>query len=72
MLQLRELRIAPARRREGLGAAFLSWLLKTYPGMSVHVPVLAPNRTGSAFCAAEARRNPALCVEVVESTQPLS
>jgi hypothetical protein len=71
MLQLRELRIAPARRREGLGAAFLCWLLKTYPGMPVHVQVLAPNRTGRAFWAAEARRHPALCVEVVESTPPL-
>lgn len=71
MLQLRELRIAPARRREGLGAAFLSWLLATYPGMPVHVQVLAPNRTGRAFWTAEARRHPALHVEVVESAPPL-
>ena len=71
ILRLRELRIAPSRRREGLGAAFLSWLLTTYRGMPVHVQVLSPNRTGRAFWAAEARRHPALHVEVVESAPPL-
>ena len=72
MLRLRELRIAPARRREGLGAAFLSWLLAAYPGMPVHVQVLAPNQAGRAFWKAEAMRHSALRVEVVESTPPLS
>lgn len=71
-LRLRELRIAPARRREGLGAAFLSWLLAAYPGRPVNVQVLAPNKTGRAFWSAEAKRHPALRVEVVESTPPLS
>jgi len=71
-LRLRELRIAPAQRREGLGAAFLSWLLAAYPGMPVHVQVLAPNQAGRAFWKAEAMRHPALRVEVVESTPPLS
>ena len=71
-LRLRELRIAPARRREGLGAAFLRWLLAAYPGRPVNVQVLAPNKTGRAFWSTEAKRHPALRVEVVESTQPLS
>ena len=71
-LRLRELRIAPARRREGLGAAFLSWLLAAYPGSPVNVQVLAPNQTGRAFWSAGAKRHPALRVEVVESTPPLS
>jgi hypothetical protein len=71
-LRLRELRIAPARRREGLGAAFLRWLLAAYPGRPVNVQVLAPNKTGRAFWSAEAKRHPALRVEVVESTPPLS
>lgn len=71
-LRLRELRIAPAQRREGLGAAFLSWLLTTYPGMPVHLQVLAPNEAGRAFWKAEAMRHPALRIEVVESTPPLS
>ncbi len=71
-LRLRELRIAPARRREGLGTAFLSWLLAVYPGMPLHVQVLAPNLAGHAFWRTEAKRHPALRVEVVESTPPLS
>lgn len=71
-LRLRELRIAPARRREGLGAAFLSWLLNTYPAVPIHVQVLAPNQAGRAFWRAAAQRNRALRVEVVESTPSLS
>lgn len=72
VLRLRELRIAPARRREGLGSALLRWLLTTYPEMPIHVQVLAPNQAGGAFWSAEAKRHPALRVEVVESTPPLS
>ena len=71
MLRLRELRIAPGRRREGLGAAFLSALVNAYPGAPVHVQVLAPNLAGRAFWAAQAQRHPALRVEVVESMPPL-
>lgn len=70
-LRLRELRIAPARRREGLAAAFLTGLLNAYPGAPVHVQVLAPNRAGRAFWAVQAQRHPALRVEVVESMPPL-
>jgi GNAT superfamily N-acetyltransferase len=70
-LRLRELRIAPARRREGLGAALLSWLLQTYPNMPVHVQVLAPNRAGHAFWEAQRHLHPQLCLEVVESAPPL-
>ena len=69
-LRLRELRIAPARRREGLGAAFLSWLLAAYPGRPVNVQVLAPNKTGRAFWSAEAKRHPALRVEVSNPRRP--
>jgi GNAT superfamily N-acetyltransferase len=72
VLRLRELRIAPARRREGLGSAFLRWLLTTYPGMPIHVQVLAPNQAGGAFWKAEALRHPALRLAVVESATPLS
>ena len=70
-LRLRELRIAPDRRREGLGAEVLSWLLETYPGMPVHVQVLTTNLAGRAFWEAQRRLHPQLFLEAVESAPPL-
>ena len=70
-LLLRELRLAPAVRRQGHGHGFLTWLQGTAPAQRITVQVLESNPSALAFWQAEAARLANLKVEVLALGGPL-
>lgn len=70
-LLLRELRFAPALRRQGQGHGFLTWLQSTAPEQRITVHVLESNPAALAFWQAQAARLPQLCLEILALRRPL-